>query len=520
VVKGLADLGMFGISIPREYGGYDFSSSAYCRVMEEVGRTDASLGILIGGHQSIGMKALLLYGTEEQKKRWLPPLAAGEKIAAFALTEPEAGSDAASIRTTARYDAGRDEFVLDGSKHWISNGGIADFFTLFAKDVALEAADEHRRITAFAVTKDLPGLEIGPEEKKLGLKGSSTVPILFKEMRVPAFHVIGPRGAGFKVAVEVLNTGRTSLGAGCLGGCKAMIREAALHARERRQFATRIADFEMIRGKFARMVANTYALESVVYMTAGLVDRGLSDYALEGAACKVFGTETVWSVINDALQIAGGNGFMEEYPYERALRDARVNMIFEGTNEILRVLVALSGLRDLGSDLEEVARALKAPLGNLGILSDYVGKKIRGYVAPARLESVAPALAAEADLVRRHTRSFAAAAETFLSRYGKRILERQYQQERLANVAVDLYASIAVLSRASSSALRRGPEKAADEVRLARAFVQSAKYRVVGELKEMEKNRDRDHAAGRDGERSAIAETAYSPPGYRFDFWE
>jgi len=519
VVRGLADLGTFGISIPEEYGGYGFSSSAYCRVMEEVGRTDASLGILIGGHQSIGMKALLLYGTEEQKKRWLPALAAGEKIAAFALTEPEAGSDAASIRTTARYDAGRGEFVLDGSKHWISNGGIADFFTLFAKDVALGASDEHRRITAFAVTRDLPGLEIGPEEKKLGLKGSSTVPLLLKEMRVPESHVIGRRGGGFKIAVEVLNTGRTSLGAGCLGGCKAMIREAALHARERRQFAARIADFEMIRGKFARMVANTYALESLVYMTAGLVDRGLSDYALEGAACKVFGTETVWSVINDALQIAGGNGFMEEYPYERALRDSRVNMIFEGTNEILRVLVALSGLRDLGSDLEEVARALKAPLGNLGILSDYVGKKIRGYVAPERLERVAAELAAEADLVRRYTRSFAAAAETFLTRYGKQILERQYQQERLANVAVDLYTSLAVLSRATSS-LRRQRPGSAEEVRLARSFVQSAKYRIVGELKEMEKNRDRGLAAARDGERSAIAETAYSSPGYRFDLWE
>ena len=519
IVRGLADLGTFGISIPVEYGGYGFSSSAYCRVMEEIGRTDASLGILIGGHQSIGMKALLLYGTEEQKKRWLPALAAGEMVAAFALTEPEAGSDAASIRTTARYDAARDEFVLDGSKHWISNGGIADFFTLFAKDVALEAADEHRRITAFAVTKDLPGLEIGPEEKKLGLKGSSTVPLVLKEIRVPAFNVIGPRGAGFKVAVEVLNTGRTSLGAGCLGGCKAMIREAALHAGERRQFATRIADFEMIRGKFARMVASTYALESLVYLTAGLVDRGLSDYSLEGAACKVFGTETMWSVVNDALQIAGGNGFMEEYPYERALRDSRINMIFEGTNEILRVLVALTGLRELGSDLEEVARALKAPLGNLGILSDYVGRKIRGYVAPERLERVAPELAVEADLVRRYTRSFGAAAETFLSRYGTHILERQYQQERLANVAVDLYASIAVLSRASSAVRRRGAREAAEEIRLARAFVGSAKYRVVGALKEMEKNRDRDHAAGRDGDRSAIAEAAYSSPGYRFDFW-
>jgi acyl-CoA dehydrogenase family protein 9 len=487
--------------------------------MEEIGQTDASLGILVGGHQSIGLKALLLYGTPEQKSRWLPALAAGEEIAAFALTEPEAGSDAASIRTTARYDEARDEFVLDGSKHWISNGGIADFFTVFAKDVALEARDEHRRITAFAVTKGLPGLEIGPEEKKLGLKGSSTVPLLLKELRLPAFHVIGQRGSGFKIAVEILNTGRTSLAAGCLGGSKAMIREAALHATQRRQFGSRIADFEMIRGKFARMVANTYALESLVYMTAGLVDRGLSDYALEGAACKVFGTESVWNVINDALQVAGGNGFMEEYPYERALRDSRVNMIFEGTNEILRVLLALSGLRDLGTDLEGVARALKTPLSNLGILSDYVGRKIRGYVAPERLESVVPELAAEADLVTRYTRFFAAAAETFLSRFGKNVLEREYQQERLANVALDLYASLAVLSRASSAVRRLGGDKAAEEVRLARAFVQAAKYRIVGELKEVEKNRDRDRAAARDALRSAIAETAYSGAGYRFDFW-
>jgi acyl-CoA dehydrogenase family protein 9 len=517
VRRDLAELGIFGTSVPEQYGGYSFSSSAYCRVTEEIGRTDASLGILVGGHQSIGLKAVLLYGSEEQKKKWLPPLAAGEKLAAFALTEPEAGSDAASIRTTARYDPAKDEFVLNGSKHWISNGGIADFFTVFAKDVALDAKDEHRRITAFAVTRDLPGLEIGPEEKKLGLRASSTVPLLFKDLRVPAGNVIGPRGAGFKIAVEVLNTGRTSLAAGCLGGSKTMIREAILHATQRRQFGTRVADFEMIQGKFARMVVNAYALESLVYMTAGLVDRGLSDYALEGAACKVFGTESVWNTINDALQIAGGNGFMEEYPYERALRDSRVNMIFEGTNEILRVLLALSGLRDIGSDLEEVARALKTPMSNLGILTDYARRKIRGYVAREHLEAVAPQLAPEADLVTRYTRFFANAAEAFLARSGKTVIEREYQQERLANVAVDLFASLAVLSRASSAVARAGADRSAEEVRLAKTFVQAAKYRIVGELKEMEKNRDR--SAERDGARTAIAEAAYEAMGYRFDYW-
>ena len=511
VVKGLAELGAFGMTIPEAYGGYGFSASAYCRVTEEIGTIDASLGILIGGHQSIGMKALLLYGTPEQKQRWLPKLASGEMIAAFALTEPEAGSDAASIRTTAVYDAKDDVFVLNGSKHWISNGGFAEFFTVFAKDVGLGEKDEHRRITAFAVTKDLGGVAPGKEEKKLGLKGSSTVPIELENVRVPASHVLGERGQGFKIAVEVLNTGRTSLGAGCIGGCKAMLREAARHATQRKQFGTRIADFEMIRAKFARMVVSTYALESMVYLTAGLIDRGLEDYALEGACCKIFGTETVWSNINDALQIAGGNGFMEEYPYEKALRDSRINMIFEGTNEILRVLVALSGMRDVGQDLKEVGRALKAPLSSLGILSDYAARKIRGVV-PGRFTKLAPELAAEGEIVSRYARTAGGAVETLLKKYSKDVIQKEYHQDRLSNVAIDLYASLAVLSRATAAIARSGSAKAAEEVRIARAFVRGAKYRMVGHLKEMDKNRD--------AEQTAISETAYSSLGYAFPFWE
>jgi acyl-CoA dehydrogenase family protein 9 len=511
VVRGLADLGAFGMTIPEAYGGYGFSSSAYCRVTEEIGTIDASIGILVGGHQSIGMKGLLLYGTEEQKRRWLPKLAAGEMIAAFALTEPEAGSDAASIRTTAVYDEKEDVFVLNGTKHWISNGGFAEFFTVFAKDVGLPEKDEHRRITAFVVTKDLGGVVPGKEEKKLGLKGSSTVPVELESVRVPASHVLGVRGQGFKIAVEVLNTGRTSLGAGCIGGCKAMLREAARHATQRKQFGTRIADFEMIRAKFARMVVSTYALESMVYLTAGLVDRGLEDYALEGACCKIFGTETVWRNINDALQIAGGNGFMEEYPYEKALRDSRINMIFEGTNEILRVLVALSGMRDVGEDLKEVGRALKAPLSSLGILSDYAARKIRNVV-PGRMTKLAPELAPEGEIVARYARAGAGAVTTLLKKYGKDVIQKEYHQDRLANVAIDLYGSLAVLSRATAAIARQGSEKAAGEVRLAKAFVRGAKYRMVGHLKEMDKNRD--------AEQTAISETAYGALGYAFPLWE
>ncbi len=512
VVRGLADLGAFGMIIPEAYGGYGFSSSAYCRVTEEIGRTDASLGILIGGHQSIGLKGLILFGTEEQKKRWLPKLAAGEMIAAFALTEPEAGSDAASIRTTAEYDAGTDTFVLNGSKHWISNGGFAEFFTVFAKDVKLDAKDEHRRITAFVVTKDLGGVEPGPEEKKLGLKGSSTVPLELKNVRVPASHVLGERGHGFRIAVEILNTGRTSLGAGCVGGSKRMIELAARQATSRRQFQTRIADFEIIRAKFARMVVNTYALESMVYLTAGLVDRGLADYSVEGACCKIFGTESVWQTINDALQIAGGNGFMEEYPYERALRDSRVNMIFEGTNEILRVLVALSGMKEIGEGLQEFGRALKAPLSSFGILSDYAVRRVRRTLPAGRISRVAPALAAEGEAVAKYAMACGGAVETILRKYGKGVLTKEYHHERLANVGIDLYASVAVLSRATSSIEAKGAEKSAEEIRLARIFIRGARHRVVGQLKDMDRNLDPDV--------TAVSETAYGALGYAFPYWE
>ena len=512
VVRGLAELGAFGMIIPEAYGGYGFSSSAYCRVTEEIGRTDASLGILIGGHQSIGLKGLILFGTEEQKTRWLPKLSAGEMIAAFALTEPEAGSDAASIRTTAEYDAKTDTFLLNGSKHWISNGGFAEFFTVFAKDVKLAATDEHRRITAFVVTKDLGGVEPGPEEKKLGLKGSSTVPLELKNVRVPASHVLGERGQGFRIAVEILNTGRTSLGAGCVGGSKRMIELAARQATSRRQFQTRIADFEIIRAKFSRMVVNTYALESMVYLTAGLVDRGLADYSVEGACCKIFGTESVWQTINDALQIAGGNGFMEEYPYERALRDSRVNMIFEGTNEILRVLVALSGMKEIGEGLKEVGRALKAPLSSFGILSDYAVRRVRRTLPAGRISRVAPSLAAEGEAVARYAMATGGAVETILRKYGKGVLTKEYHHERLANVGIDLYASLAVLSRATFSIEAKGVEKSADEVRLARVFIRGARHRIVGQLKDMDRNLDPDV--------TAISETAYGALGYAFPYWE
>ncbi len=516
VVKGLGDLGAFGMTIPEEYGGSGFSAAAYCKMMEVIGPLDASASIVIGGHQSIGLKPLLLFGTAEQKKKWLPDLATGRLVAAFALTEPEAGSDAASLKATAVYDPTTNEYVLNGTKQWISNGGFASFFSVFARvPSAAKESDQHKEICCFAVvTKEdgtLPGLIRGPEEKKLGLCGSSTCQIIFENCRVPASHMIGEKGHGFKVAVETLNTGRTSLGAGAVGGSKMMIALATQHATQRKQFKTRIADFEMIRHKIARMTAKTYALESMVYLTAGLIDRGITDYSLEGACCKVFGTELLWSNINEALQIAGGNGFMNEYPYGRALRDSRINMIFEGTNEILRLYMVLAGMKDLGDQLKEVQTALKSPLAQRGVLTEYAHKRIKGVLTHDKLERVHPVLAPEADQVGHYAGVFANAVDTLLRKHGKKIVDREYQHERIADVLIDLFAQIATLSRVTSSIAKKGEEAAAGEIEIARWFCFHAKHRMVGNLKALEKNRDR--------ETSAIADRVYEAGGYPYDLW-
>jgi len=518
VVKGLGDLGLMGMTIPEEFGGSGFSATAYSKTMEQIGPLDASAAIVVGAHQSIGLKPLLLFGSQEQKMRWLPDLATGKLVGAFCLTEPESGSDAASLKSTAVLDPVTNEYVLNGTKQWISNGGFASFFTVFARIPSPEVAekDKHKEIACFVVVTNpdgtLPGLSRGPEEKKLGLCGSSTVQIVLDNCRIPAANLIGDKGHGFKIAVETLNTGRTSLGAGSVGGSKVMLKLAAEHATQRRQFKTSISEFEMIRHKFTRMTASTYALESMVYLTTGLIDRGIKDYSLEGACCKVFGTETLWSNINDALQIAGGNGFMNEYPYGRALRDSRINMIFEGTNEILRLLLALTGMKEVGDSLKEVQGAIKRPMAQMGILTTYAHKRMKGVITQDRLTQVHPTLAPEADQVGHYAGVFANAVETLVRKHGKKVIEKEYQQERLADVLIDLYAQIATLSRVTSSIQKRGEEKAQAEIDVTRWFCFQAKHRMVGNLKALEKNRDT--------EATAISNAVYAAGGYPFDLWQ
>ncbi len=486
VLNGMKELGLFGMSIPEEYGGLGLSNTAYARVMQELGGIDASLAVTIGAHQSIGLKAIVLLGTDDQKKRYLPKLATGEWTAAFALTEPGAGSDAASIATRAELSPDGEGYVLNGNKIWITNGGFADVFTVFART----SSDGGKpRITALIVERD-HGVTSGPNEEKMGIRGSSTTALYFEDTRVPLSNVLGEQGRGFKVAMQVLNNGRLGLAAGCLGGCKTLIQMASQRANERKAFGRPIGEFGMIKEKLARMTCETYALECMTYLTTGLIDRGVPDYSLESAICKVFGSETYWMVVNETLQIAAGIGFMTEYPYERMLRDARINLIFEGTNEILKAFIALAGIQGPGAQLTEVARAIREPIKGFGVLSDFAIQRARSALGRERFGGVHPVLSKEAVLFQNAVSALARETDRVLRKHGKDIAEKQFVQRRIAEVAIDLYALTAVLSRTTRAIEQRGEEGARREIDLASGFAELAGRRIWPRLDEMERESD------------------------------
>jgi alkylation response protein AidB-like acyl-CoA dehydrogenase len=491
VLDGLAELGVFGIIVPAEYDGAGASMTFYAKAFETLAGIDGSLVVTVGAHESIGLKGILQFGTEEQKRRFLPPLARGEQLAAFALTEPTSGSDAASIRTRATWNEERGVWILEGTKIWITNGGIAEVFTVFAQTAVEREGKTVDRITAFIVPRSLEGVSSGPEEHKLGIRGSSTTEVHFEGVALPPDLVLGEVGGGFKVAMEVLNSGRLGLAAGCVGGMKQLLAEATSYALERRQFGRPIAEFELIQKKLAGMALEIYGAESIVYLTTGLVDRGAADYSLESAICKVKASEAVWRVVNEALQIAGGMGYMQEYPYERYLRDARINLIFEGTNEILRLYTALSGLEAPGEQLKAVARALRDPIKQLGLLTGYARGRARRAIHRPELPDLDPAIAEIARPLPVWVAEFAGAVEWALRRHGGEIVERQIALERLAEAAGDLFLMAAVVSRAEEGLRAEPGPRGEAHVTRARLIVNDAWRRVrrqLGRLREYPDN--------------------------------
>lgn len=507
VLAGMKELGLFGLSIPEEFGGIGLSHSAYARVVQDVAAIDASLAVTLGAHQSIGLKALLLFGTDAQKKKYLPRLASGEWVAAFALTEPGAGSDAASITTHAELTPDGEHYILNGSKIWITNGGFADLFTVFARTSSADSGGKPR-ITALLVERAW-GVKNGPSEKKMGIRGSSTTELFFEDVKVPAANVLGEAGRGFKVAMEVLNNGRLGLASGALGNCKHLVQLAVQRTQERKAFGRNIGEFGMIKDKVARMMCETYALESMTYLTAGLIDSGVHDYSLESAICKVFGSETLWRIVNETMQIAAGIGYMSEYPYERYMRDARINLIFEGTNEILRAFIALSGMQGPGQQLTEVARAMREPIKGFGVLSDFAIQRARTALGRERLEKAHPLLRREAVIFEESVGGLARETERILRKHGKHIAEKQFVQKRIAEVAIDLYALAAILARTTRTIEQRGVEASRREIDLATGFATLAQDRLKGRLDHMEREDDE--------LLKQIAGNAYEDGGYPYD---
>jgi acyl-CoA dehydrogenase family protein 9 len=494
-IEELKALGLFSLIIPAEYDGLGLSNSAYSRVLQQTSRYDASTSLTIGAHSSIGLKALLLFGSDAQKTKYLPRLATGEMIAAFCLTESGSGSDAASIKTRATKN-GDGSFTLNGEKIWITNGGTAEFFTVFA------ATDSDAgKITAFIVERSFSGVSSGPKEDKMGIRASCTTTVRFDDVRVPAECVLGEEGKGFKVAMAVLNNGRTGLGGGCVGAMKRLIELSIAQATARKQFGKSISEFQLIKEKIGSMAAICFASESVVSVVGHLIDSGVEDFSVEAAMSKVFVSEALWQVADEALQISGGNGFMKEYPYERVVRDSRINRIFEGTNEILRLYVGLSGMKDAGDVLKDMAKSMSGifndPIKGFGVLSSYASKKIGQYTPIGRqaLSKVHPALSQEAAMVEQGVAKLAQGVESVLRSHGKGIIGQQLLTKRLADSAIELFVNMCVLSRVTAMLNEKGVGAVDTEVRIAKYLVHASHQKISGYLKALNDNRDHDLCA-------------------------
>jgi alkylation response protein AidB-like acyl-CoA dehydrogenase len=500
VVDGLSKLGVLGLTAPKEYGGRAFSQLANTCVMEVIGGHDAAVGVFVNAHHSIGIRALLLFGTKEQKDRWLPPLVRGEQLAAFALTEPEAGSDAANVQTTATPTPDGKTYVLNGTKRWITNGGIARVLTVMARTPG-SAGNKKKEITAFLVTPEMPGFEVVEKRmEKVGIRGTATGRLAFHDMPVPAENVLGKLGRGLPIALTVLNFGRTTFGACCTGAAKTCLRAAAAHAKKRVQFQQPLAEFELVKKKIAYMAAHAFAMEATTAQCASFIDRGFEDYKLETAMLKVWSTEALWNIVNDTIQIYGGKAFFTDEPYERMMRDARLNQIGEGANDVLRAFIAMVGIKPVGDSLLKVKEAAKNPLRGLGTLWDFGRGQLSSRVSTPGVPVRSPGLRPQAAELARSVRDFGHAVQATLWQYRKKpeeFLFRQYVHERLADAACELYASSCTLSRLDHL-LTAGTGNAAEvagDVAAGRYFLKLSDRRLKQCLAALKDNDDEDTTA-------------------------
>ncbi len=493
VVKGLGNIGILGMTISKKFGGIGMRQTNYCRVMEVIGGHCASTAVFVNAHHSIGLRALELFGTDEQRAKWMAPLAAGDKMAAFALTEPMAGSDAGNVRTTATPSEDGEGYIINGEKRWITNGGIADVLTLMARTP--DPADPDGKITAFLVTPDMKGFEVLEERmEKVGIRGTATGRIKFTDMYVPKENILGDIGKGLKMALTVLDFGRTTFGACCTGAAKFCLERMVARANSRRQFGKTLGEFEMVRGKIAEAAADIYAMESATYHTAALIDSGADDYMVETAMIKVFASDQLWRIVNDCLQIWGGKGFFTDQPFERMMRDARLNQIGEGANDVLRAFIASVGFRHVGTELKGDSKPKSD--GQNG--SSFFGKLVN-QASIIGESFVSPKIPVKHEHLRYFSRGLSKQIGQFswqikmvLAKYREGAIDKQYIQARLADIATELFMASCVYSRLTAVMVNgtiEQPEKE-KEFNTGQLYLRLAYQRNERRLEELKTNLD------------------------------
>ncbi|KYD30186.1 acyl-CoA dehydrogenase family protein [Geobacillus sp. FSL W8-0032] len=480
LLRKAGELGLLSADIPEEYGGLGLDKVSSAIIAEKMAPA-GGFAISHGAHVGIGSLPIVLFGTEEQKQKYLPYLATGEKIAAYALTEPGSGSDALGAKTTAKLNAEGTHYILNGEKQWITNSGFADVFVVYAKV-------DGQHFTAFIVERDFPGVSTGPEEKKMGIKSSSTRTLILQDVPVPKENVLGEIGKGHVIAFNILNIGRYKLGLGAVGGAKRAFEITVKYANQRQQFKRPISQFTLTQEKLATMASRLYAAESSVYRTVGLFDermglldaekakdgkevaKSIAEYAIECSLNKFFATEVLDYIVDEGVQIHGGYGFMQEYEIERAYRDSRINRIFEGTNEINRLLVPGMYLK-------------KAVKGELPLFQK-AQQLQEELMMMAAEEPGSGALEQEKYLVRQAKKVALMVAGLAAQKYGQRIEEEQEVLVNIADIVSNVYAMESALLRTEKAIQASGEEKNKQKVLYTQIFCQEAFNEIEAHAKE------------------------------------
>ncbi len=475
LLRKAGDLGLSSVEIPEAYGGLDMDKVTAAVIADHIAKY-AGFATSWGGHTGIGTLPIVYFGTEEQKQKYLPRLATGEIVGAYALSEASSGSDALNCRARAELSKDGKYYLLNGEKMWITNAGFADLFTVFAKV-------DGEKFTAFLIERNFPGFSVGAEEHKMGIRGSSTCPIILNDCKVPVENLLGEIGKGHVIAFNILNVGRFKLGAMCVGGARVAIENAVAYAKQRKAFKKVIADFGLVREKIANMATLIYVGESLVYRTVGMMDvalaevdksgpeaiknvrKAIEEYAVECSIIKVWGSEMIDYVVDETVQIYGGYGFVEEYPAERAYRDARINRIFEGTNEINRLIITGFLLK----------RAMSGQLPLMPAIKKLMDEVLSG---PSVGEEVEGPLAEERKLVAQAKKLGLFAAGSATQKYMQAIEEQQEIMGAIADMVMETYAMESAVLRAQKIVEQSGESAAALPIAMTRVYLSQAMEKI------------------------------------------